>query len=101
MVSWMDRIRLTMEYGAGLLFWGGLFNIVNAVFFSADLIFEYMLLKGGVTAVTLYLNRQFENRDAVFFYINLGLNRRRMLATVLAVDYLVWVAVIVIKLLIR
>ena len=46
MVSWMDRIRLTMEYGAGLLFWGGLFNVVNAVFFSADLIFEYMLLKG-------------------------------------------------------
>ena len=65
------------------------------------MIFEAMVLKGGGTAVSLYLTRQFENRDAVFFYINLGLSRRRMLATVLAVDYLVWIALVVFKLLIR
>ena len=101
MLSWKDRICLTMEYGAGLLVWGGLFNAVCSAFMSASLIFEFLLLKLGVTAASLYLNRQFENRDAVFFYINLGLNRRRMLAEVLAVDYLVWVAMVVIMLLTR
>ena len=99
MVSWMDRIRLTLEYGAGLLVLGGLFNAVCAVFLSSVLIFESLLLKVGITVASLYLNWQFENRDAVFFYINLGLNRRRMLATVLAVDYLVWAAMVVIILL--
>ena len=105
MVSWSDRTRLTMEYGAGLLVLGGLFNAVCYTFLS--LAFYYaailttLILKVGVTAVSLYLTRQFENRDAVFFYINLGLSRRRMLATVLAVDYLVWIALVVFKLLIR
>ena len=101
MISWMDRFRLSMEYGTGLLIWGGLFNDASAVFMTTEMIFESMVLKGGVTAVSLYLTRQFENRDAVFFYINLGLSRRRMLATVLAVDYLVWIALVVFKLLIR
>ena len=101
MISWLDRFRLSMEYGTGLLIWGGLFNAVCAVFLPAEMFSASLLLKGGVTAVSLYLTRQFENRDAVFFYVNLGLSRRRMLATVLAVDYLVWIALIVMKLLIR
>ena len=105
MVSWMERIRLTLGYGAGLLVLGGLFNAASATLVSMtasySMIFLSLILKAGVTAASLYLNRQFENRDAVFFYINLGLNRRRMLAEVLAVDYLIWAAVIVIILLAR
>ena len=99
MISWMDRFRLTMEYGAGLLVLGGLFNAVCYTFLSLAFFYSAILttliLKTGVTAVSLYLKRQFENRDAVFFYINLGLNRRRMLTAVLAVDYLAWAALIV------
>ena len=105
MVSWLDRIRLTLGYGALPLFVGGLFNAVCTVFLSMEFYYSEILvlliLKVAVTAVVLYLNRQFENRDAVFFYINLGLSRRRMLATVLAVDYLAWAALIVIILLVR
>ena len=105
MVSWMERFRLTLRYGAGLLVLGGLFNAVCVVLLSAGFFYGTILialiLKAGVTAVSLYLNRQFENRDSVFFYINLGLSRRRMLTTVLAVDYLVWAAIIVIILLTR
>ena len=44
--------------------------------------------------IVLFLKRQVEHRDAVFFYINLGLTRRRMLATVLAADFLVWALMI-------
>lgn len=105
MVSWMDRIRLTLEYGAGLLVWGGLFNAVCYVYLSMAFFYSAvmvsLILKAGVSAASLYLKRRFENRDAVFFYVNLGLNRRRMLATVLTVDYLVWAALIVIILLTR
>ena len=105
MVSWMERIRLTLGYGAGLLVLGGLFNAVSASLLSMSFfysgIFISLILKAGVTAASLYLNRQFENRDAVFFYINLGLSRRRMLTTVLAVDYLAWAAMVVIILLTR
>ena len=103
MVSWMEKIRLTLGYGAGLLVLGGLFNAVSASLLSMSFfysgIFLSLILKAGVTAVSLYLNRQFENRDAVYFYINLGLSRRRMLTTVLAVDYLVWAALMAVILL--
>ena len=105
MVSWIGKIRLMLGYGAGLLVLGGLFNAVCAVLLSAGFfygaIFIILILKAGVTAVSLYLNRRFENRDAVFFYINLGLTRRRMLTSVLAVDYLVWAAMVVTILLTR
>ena len=103
MVSWMERIRLTLGYGAGLLVLGGLFNAVSASLLSMSFfysgIFISLILKAGVTAASLYLNRQFENRDAVFFYINLGLGRRRMLTTVLVVDYLVWAVLMAVILL--
>ena len=105
MVSWMERIRLTLGYGAGLLVLGGLFNAASAALVSMtasySMIFLSLILKAGVTAASLYLNRQFENRDAVYFYINLGLNRRQMLTEVLAVDYLIWAVVVVIILLTR
>lgn len=105
MVSWMERVRLRLGYGVVLLVMGGLFNAVSASLLSMAFfysgIFITLILKTGVTAVTLYLKRRFENRDAVFFYINLGLNRRRMLAAVLAVDYLVWAVLMVIILFTR
>ena len=105
MVSWMDRIRLTMGYGAGLLVLGGLFNAFCYVLMSEDFLYGAILasliLKACVTVASLYLHRRFENRDDVFFHINLGLGRRRMLTTVLAVDYLVWAAMVVIIILTR
>ena len=105
MVSWIWRIRLTLEYGAVPLVLGGLFNVFCAVLLSAGFYYGAILItlifKVGVTAVSLYLNRQFENRDAVFFYINLGLNRRRMMATVLVIDYLAWAALVAIILICR
>jgi hypothetical protein len=34
------------------------------------------------------LEKQFQNRDAIFFYINLGLSRRKLQLKVLIIDYL-------------
>jgi hypothetical protein len=33
--------------------------------------------------------KQFSDRDAIFFYINLGLSRRKLLASVIVIDFLV------------
>lgn len=45
------------------------------------------ILKTLFTAVVLYLHRVFEARDAVFFYINLGLSRKRLMAATLSIDF--------------
>ena len=83
-----------MSYGKVLLICGTLFNVVCAYFLATFFVFagvfDSLVLKTLYTSVVLYLMRQFEHRDAVFFYINLGLTRRGMLATVLALDFLVW-----------
>ena len=99
------NIGLTWMYGKWIILAGGLFNLVCTLFlaeaFSYVGLVDAFILKMLFTAVVLYLHHQFEDRDAVFFYINLGLTRRRMLMTALAVDYLVWAAMVVIILLTR
>ena len=41
-----------------------------------------------VTAIAVYLTNQFWARDADFFYINLGFSRRKLLFSVILVDFL-------------
>ena len=93
-ISFWDRARLTMSYGKVLLVCGALFNVVCAYFLGTFFFYagvvESLILKVLCTCVVFFLMRQFEHRDAVFFYINLGLTRRGMLMAVLALDYLVW-----------
>ena len=105
MISWKERVLVTAEYGMGLLVLGGLFNVVYvttlAIAFSyAGVVFGF-LLKGAFTGVVLYLRRQFENRDAVFFYINLGLTRRRMMTAVLVTDFVALTLMLAIVILLK
>ena len=58
-------------------------------------------MKTVFTAVVLYLRKQFEKRDAVFFYINLGLTRRGMMTAVLAADFLALAILLVIVMLVQ
>ena len=94
MISFWDRVRLSFSYGWLLLFSGAVLNLVSGLLLTTSFIYSgivlSLIIKLLCSGVVLYLQRQFENRDAVYFYINLGLTRRRMLATVLAFDYLVW-----------
>ena len=83
-----------------LLICGALFNVVSGILLATSFIYSgivlSLILKVLGTGVLLYLQRQFEHRDAVFFYINLGLTRRRMLAEALVFDYLVWALMVTI-----
>ena len=84
-------IGLTWMYGKWMILVGGLYNLACTSFLAWA--FSYMglvtafILKMPFTAVLLYLHRVFENRDAVFFYINLGLSRKRLMAGTLTIDF--------------
>ena len=85
------NIGMVWMYGKWMILVGGLYNLACTSFLAWA--FSYMglitafILKTPFTAVVLYLHRVFENRDAVFFYINLGLSRKRLMAATLAIDF--------------
>lgn len=85
------NIGLVLMYGKWILLAGGLYNLVCAAFLAGA--FSYMglvdafVLKILFTAIVLYLHRQFEDRDAVFFYVNLGLSRKRLMTATLSMDF--------------
>jgi len=97
-ISFWDRVRLSFSYGWLLLFSGAVLNLVSGLLLATSFIYSgivlSLIIKLLCTGVVLYLQRQFEHRDDVFFYINLGLTRRRMLVEALAFDYLVWAIMI-------
>lgn len=92
MTLW-DRISLTWRYGKPLFLIGGVYNLVSAGFQSGGFSYAFMvdsfIIKTVVTAIMLFLMKQFSDRDAIFFYINLGLSRRKLLASVIVIDFLV------------
>lgn len=87
-----DRISLTWRYGKGLFLIGAVYNLVCAGFqtlgFSYTFMVDSFILKVALLAITMYLVKQFRDRDAIFFYINLGLSRRKLLISVILIDFL-------------
>ena len=87
-----DRISLTWRYGKVIFLLGGLYNLVCAGFQSGGFSYAFMvdsfIIKAVLTAITLYLMKQFRDRDAIFFYINLGLTRRKLLSSAILIDFL-------------
>ena len=85
------NIGLVWMYGKWMILVGGLYNLACTSFLAWA--FSYMglvtafILQIPFTAVLLYLHRVFEARDAVFFYINLGLSRKRLMAATLSIDF--------------
>ena len=85
------NIGLVWMYGKWIILIGGLYNLACTSFlawaFSYAGLVAAFILKTPFTAVVLYLHRVFESRDDVFFYINLGLSRKRLMAATLAIDF--------------
>ncbi len=99
-----DRISLTWRYGKTLFLIGGAYNLVCVGFQSIDFSYAFMvdsfIIKTVITAITLFLMKMFSDRDAIFFYINLGLSRRKLLVSVILADYLALALLMAIMLLI-
>ena len=85
------NIGLVLMYGKWIILAGGLYNLVCAAFlagaFSYAGLVDAFSLKMLFTAIVLYLHRRFEDRDAVFFYINLGMSRKCLMAATLSIDF--------------
>ena len=91
MANFGRNIGLVWMYGKWIILFGGLYNLACTSFLAwafsyAGLVVAF-ILKMLFTAVVLYLHHQFEDRDAVFFYINLGLSRKRLMAATLSIDF--------------
>ena len=87
-----DRISLTWRYGKVIFLIGAVYNLVCAGFqtlgFSYTFMVDSFILKVALMAITLYLVKQFRDRDTIFFYINLGLSLRELLISVILIDFL-------------
>ena len=87
-----DRISLTWRYGKGIFLIGAVYNLVCAgsqtLGFSYTFMVDSFILKVALLAITMYLVKQFRDRDAIFFYINLGLSRRKLEISVILADFL-------------
>lgn len=99
-----DRISLTWRYGKGIFLIGAVYNLVCAglqtLGFSYTFMVDSFILKGVLMAITVYLVKQFRDRDAIFFYINLGLSRRKLLVSVILADFLALAILMTVTLLI-
>ncbi|MBO4743182.1 MAG: hypothetical protein J5533_06060 [Bacteroidales bacterium] len=100
-----ERIYLTWNYGKAQLLMGGIYNVACTMLaansFAYALLVDVFILKALFTAVVLYLVHHFRDRGACFFYINLGLSRRKLLISVILIDFLALALMLTIVLLIH
>lgn len=91
-MSFKDRAYLTWSYGKAQFFVGAVYNLFCTWLLKTDFSYSFLvdafILKPIISALAYYLEKQFQNRDAIFFYINLGLSRRKLQLKVLIIDYL-------------
>ena len=86
------RISLTWRYGNVQCLVGAVYNLVCMRFLLSGISYTFFvdcfIVKMLVTAITLYLVSKFRDRDAIFFYINLGLSRKKLQVSVILADFL-------------
>lgn len=103
-MTFWNRILLTYHYGRGVFLIGAVYNLmcVGLLFvgFSYSFMVNSFIIKGLITAITLFLLKKFRNRDDIFFYINLGLSYRLLLTSIILADFLSLATLITIILLV-
>lgn len=87
-----DHISLTWHYGKAQLLIGAVYNLVCMSFLLSRISYTFFvdcfIVKVLVTATIMYLASKIRDRDAIFFYINLGLSRRKLQISVILTDFL-------------
>lgn len=88
----LDRISLIWRYGKAQLLIGAVYNLVCMNYLSIEISYTFFvdcfIMKVPMTALVMYLASKFRDRDTIFFYINLGLSRRKMQISVILADFL-------------
>ena len=87
-----NRISLTWHYGKAQLLIGAVYNLVCVNFLLSEISYTFFvdcfIVKVVLTAIIMFLTSMFRDRDAIFFYINLGLSRRKLQVSVVLADFL-------------
>ena len=87
-----NRISLTWRYGRAQLLIGAVYNLVCMNFLLSEISYTFFvdcfIVKVVLTAIIMFLTSMFRDRDAIFFYINLGLSRRKLQVSVVLADFL-------------
>ena len=87
-----DRISLTWRCGRAQLLIGAVYNLVCMNFLLSEISYTFFvdcfIVKVVLTAIIMFLTSMFRDRDAIFFYINLGLSRRKLEISVILADFL-------------
>ena len=87
-----NRICLIWSYGKTQFTIGLVYNLICTLWLVKGISYSFFvdafIIKAVVYAITLFLVRQFRSRDAIFFYINLGLTGRKLQISVLLIDFL-------------
>jgi hypothetical protein len=100
-----DRIYLTWNYGKAQFLLGGIYNLACTMLLAHGIVYalfvDFYILKAVFTAILLYLVHHFRNPSACFFYINLGLSRRRLTISIVLIDFLALAIMLAIVLLIH
>ena len=91
-MTFRDRIFPTWRYGKAQLLIGAVYNLVCMRFLLSGISYTFFvdcfIVKVVVTAIIMYLASKFRDRDSIFFYINLGLSRRKLQVSVILADFL-------------
>ncbi len=91
-MPFLNRISLTWRYGKAQLLIGAVYNLVCMSFLLSGISYSFFvdcfIVKVLVTAFSMYLASKFRDRDAIFFYINLGLSRGKLQISVILADCL-------------
>ena len=100
-----DQICLIWISGGGQLVIGGIFNLawMLLIAFSRSyaLPFYALILKVPFTALTFFLAQRLKSRDSCFFYINLGWSKWKVPIIVVAIDFVLFLILIIIALLLH
>ena len=87
-----NRISLIWRFGKAHMLIGAVYNLFCAGLLAQGISYAFFvdsfILKAFLTAIALYLEKQFRDRDAIFFYINLGLSRLKLQVAVVVADFL-------------
>ena len=97
-----NRISLTWRFGKVMFMVGAVYNLVCALLQTGGISYSFLvdafIIKVPLTALVVYMVKQFRDRDADFFYINLGLSRRKLLISVILTDFMAFAILMTIML---
>jgi len=95
----LDRIKLSAKYGKAIFIISSLYSLGAAAvcLVYPTLAPSCIILKLLFIPVVLYLYKSFQDKNRIYFYLNLGISRTEYYAIPVAVEFLFFAALLTIS----